>query len=158
MPKNKKRSAVILRGIPGSGKTTFAQMMDEAKVCSADWFFVNLKTGEYRFDPKQLPDAHAACMQRFIELVVSTNKSIVVDNTNITAIEIAPYVAIAQAYGIPASIVTIDCKPEVANKRQMHGVPLESLLEKHELMLEEEKRFPAWWKHEHFNGARWLGA
>ncbi len=58
----------LVRGLPGAGKSTFAG----SEAIEADQYFCILSdtdvygypTGEYRFDPKQLKDAHAWCQNR----------------------------------------------------------------------------------------------
>lgn len=50
---------MIVRGLPGSGKTTFAKTFTD-HVFSADDYF--MRKGEYKFDPVDLPRAHAGCM------------------------------------------------------------------------------------------------
>jgi tRNA uridine 5-carbamoylmethylation protein Kti12 len=49
----------IVRGIPGSGKTTFAKSLN-CPVFEADMFFVNSQ-GIYNFDYTKIKDAHAWC-------------------------------------------------------------------------------------------------
>jgi hypothetical protein len=53
---------------------------------------------------------------------------IVINNTNTTAIEIAPYFAIASAYKAEIELVTLLVDPKVAAARNVHGVPLESCI------------------------------
>ena len=54
------RRCIIMRGLPGSGKSTRARQHVAAAagagstVCSADDYFVALGGGKYRFDPRQL--------------------------------------------------------------------------------------------------------
>lgn len=116
---------IILRGISGSGKSTWARSQLVGRVCitSADAFFTD-RDGRYRFDPKQLQAAHAACFRDTIEcLREPPGLKVVVDNTNTTAVEIAPYVLLARAYDVPAEIVRIECDLEVALERNIHQVP-----------------------------------
>jgi len=114
-----------MQGIAGSGKSTFvARIADHpgAVVLSADHYFE--KGGEYRFDPSKLVDAHAECMRHFIEAIHLQSCLVVVDNTNTTAVEIAPYYSVAKAYGAEVEIVSVSCDPEVGAARNTHGAPL----------------------------------
>ena len=58
------RVMAIMRGLPGSGKSTIASRIQEqlpqVQVCSADHHFID-EEGEYRFDLSKLGAAHAAC-------------------------------------------------------------------------------------------------
>lgn len=54
----------ILRGAPGSGKTTWALANRQTStLCSADHYFTG-PDGVYRFDASKIGLAHAACRER----------------------------------------------------------------------------------------------
>jgi predicted kinase len=76
--------------------------------------------------------------------MVSWVDVIVVDNTNLTALEMAPYVSLAMAYGCPVEIITVKCDPEVAAKRNRHGVPLAAI--KGMAARLQQRQLPAFWK------------
>lgn len=119
---------VILRGMPGSGKSTWAKNnLPGAFVCSADHYFE--KDGEYKFNPSQLGNAHGECMRIFICVLSEGRPLVVVDNTNVTKIEIAPYLSVAQAFGYDVEIICIDPKLSLKelSERNVHGVPYQSL-------------------------------
>jgi predicted kinase len=138
---------IIMRGVSGSGKSTYARKhYPAAYKVSADDFF--MKDGEYKFDPKDLSKAHASCLQRFTNLVTHDyGGNIVVDNTNTTAVEIAPYAALALAYGHELEIVTLDVPFNVAWGRNVHKVPLEVARPQFERLMRETNSFPRWWPH-----------
>lgn len=115
---------IILSGLPGSGKSTYARQLEEQtkeagnclQVFSADHFFLD-DAGNYNFDVSQIGKAHAECYRKFLEAVqqyTSPDKYkndivLLVDNTNLSAWEISPYVQVASAYEMPCKIVTIKC-------------------------------------------------
>lgn len=137
----------IMRGVPGSGKTTYAnKVWPDAIHASADHFFTG-EDGIYRFNPAKLADAHAACLRMFVEGCQDNSDccDIVVDNTTISAIEVAPYYAVAQAYGHSVEIVNIVCDPVVAAARNVHGVSTDKILRMLEMMARESARFPSRW-------------
>lgn len=126
---------LILSGISGSGKSTYVEKLrQEAEktgtkvmVVSADHFFE--KGGEYKFDHTKLGEAHAACLRSFLSELDAGRimpKILIVDNTNTTDLEMAPYYAIAKAFSAEVELVTLLCNPKVAAARNKHGVPLAS--------------------------------
>lgn len=122
---------IILQGLPGSGKSYHAARIaeeEDALIVSAD-IFAGLYTedpdgGPPSFDVTKLGDAHGACLRHCIGAVQDAG-SVVVDNTNTTPLEVAPYVAVAQAFGCEPKLVLVDCGTEKAFARQKHGIPRE---------------------------------
>jgi hypothetical protein len=139
----------ILSGISGSGKSFLAeeilQRTQGVKV-SADHFF--MQNGEYLFDPKKLGEAHADCFRRFIHYLEKTWLDIVVDNTNCTAIEIAPYYQAANAFNALPEILTIRCgqwnEVEWCARRNVHKVPADAVYAQHNRL--EDRVLPPYWK------------
>ena len=132
---------IILSGVSGSGKSTYARTrLGSADVVSADSYFYSIGGGKYAFDASKLSEAHGACFRRFIQLLQHTDENtIVVDNTNTTSEEIAPYVLGAQAFGATVEICTL--KGDYVN---VHGVP-EMTIEAQRTRIENRK-LPPWWK------------
>lgn len=137
---------IIMRGVPGSGKSTYvSKNFPGAAVYSADDYFVNAE-GVYVFDPRKLPQAHGKCLKDFVfHLERPFSSDAVIDNTNTTAVECAPYAALALAYGCALEIVTIQCDPEVAAARNTHGVSVEGVKAMHKRLTEAQ--LMPWWPH-----------
>lgn len=145
---------LILRGVQGSGKSHFVDVYFKNEdlwftvvftvVVSADHHF--MKDGVYKFDISKLGEAHAACMRTFLEwMATKTVDILLVDNTNVTAWEIAPYVLVAQAFSCEVAVLTIHCDPKVAAARNLHGVPEEVVIRKHEQL--QAEKLPPMWRH-----------
>ena len=150
---------VILCGIPGSGKSTYIIRLEKApwilgrKIVSADHYFQT--PYGYKFNPQDLPEAHNECLRQFNNVIFygsvvdptrySPGFVLVVDNTNTTIPEIAPYAALALAYGHTLEIITLLCDVDLAFKRCIHGVPRKSI----EAMAKRlaDREFPHWWNH-----------
>jgi predicted kinase len=127
---------VIMRGIPGSGKsTTIQQKYPNHYVCSADFFFEKLADQNdtsyiEEFKPWLLSQAHASCLREFILMLDGVN-DLVVDNTNSQKWEYANYVLLAQMAGYDVFIEEMPCNgvSDVRrfHQRQTHGVPWEAM-------------------------------
>lgn len=141
----------IYCGIPGAGKSTIVANRHGAmaNVCSSDLYFMEFDRATdalvYKFDASKLGEAHGQCLRFFITEVHNGEAEIIVDNTNTTIAEIAPYVAIAQAYSYDVEVITVLCEPEKAHARNVHGVPLEAIKAMAERL--ERRDMPPWWKH-----------
>jgi len=160
MSNNADQSIIVLRAISGAGKTTFAHKLVQSRrhelvsgqwihggyvIVGADDLFTDEETGEYRFDPAKIGAAHGYCFQRAIE-AVRRGFTVIVDNTNTTVAEIAPYMLLAQAYGIPARVITLRCDVETAHGRAKHGASREAIKQMHADL--EAAVLPSWWAHE----------
>lgn len=137
----------ILCGISGSGKSTYFQTkLSEnrvnTRVCSADHYF-QTDTGEYAFNPAELPAAHGACLRKFLDSLRAGILHVVVDNTNTTVAEIAPYAAAALAYGYELEIIKISCDVETACRRNVHSVPRAAIEAQAKRL--ESLELPPWW-------------
>ena len=117
----------ILRSLPGGGKSHYAAPLEAAGavVASADRFpglYSVDAEGVTQIDMGKLDPAHGASVRTAIE-GLQAGAHVVVDATNLSADELIPDVALAQAFRVACEIVTIETDPAVAFGRQTHGVP-----------------------------------
>lgn len=140
----------IMRGVSGAGKSTYIKNhFPGAVICSADHFWID-ENGKYNFDLKRLGEAHAWCLRQFIEKLVIKGCAadyIVVDNTNTSIAELAPYVAIAAAYGYEVEVISLNIDVEKANKRNVHNVPMEATERQHKNFRNNTQLIPKHWNH-----------
>ena len=124
----------IVRGLPGSGKSTFAKKLVGANflVCEADKYFINKETGEYNFDVTKLKDAHKYCHD-LVETYMKDSlvndqfyREIAVSNTFTQEWEMKPYFELAEKYGYMVFCVIVE---NVHNGKNIHNVPLEKISE-----------------------------
>ena len=91
---------VILKGLPGSGKTTIAKnikkIYPDTVICSADYYFVS--DGLYKKDKEKLNDAHTKCQQEANYAMIKNANVIVIDNTNIRHWQSVPYLKLCKKY------------------------------------------------------------
>ena len=138
----KKKMFIVMQGVSGSGKSTLAQRIleedqfeDGTIVCS-DYWFENEDTGEYTFDATQIDKAHAYCFSNCLDALNDRLDVILVDNTNTTTMEVAPYMLAVAATNIDSSedeqyeavILRVPCDDlDMAAGRNLHGVPLRGI-------------------------------
>lgn len=110
-----KPKLIIVRGIPGSGKSTFAKSLGIPHF-EADQYFVG-DDGVYRFDFAKLGAAHSWCREQVAKTLFN-GESVVVSNTSTTLKELRPYFEVGLEHGIVPTVLTMN-----GNFGSIHGVP-----------------------------------
>ncbi|KAF1590747.1 NEDD4-binding protein 2, partial [Eudyptes moseleyi] len=124
---------VLLRGVPGSGKSYLARTLLEDNpggiILSTDDYFY--KHGQYHYDPDCLGEAHDWNRKRAKEAFEMRISPIIIDNTNIQAWEMKPYVTLAQQFKYKVMFREPDTwwkfKPKELERRNIHGVSKEKI-------------------------------
>lgn len=119
-------TVVIMRGIPGSGKSATAIALAAGRDCiaSADHYFE--KKG--RFNGAELKEAHEECKAKFTALLDKKERLVIVDNTNIKKRDFIWYEREASRYRYAVVFVVMgEMDPEVCYKRNQHTVPFETI-------------------------------
>ncbi len=111
---------ILLRGLPGSGKSTFAKTLGGIHV-EADHYF--MKDGEYKFDASKLKQAHEHC-RTSTEGWMMEGYNIVVSNTFTQEWEMEPYFGLAKDYGYRVVCLIVENRHGGVNE---HGVPADKL-------------------------------
>ena len=120
----------LVRGLPGSGKSTFANTItNEFSVCETDKFFYD-KEGNYNFDATKLRYAHQWCKDE-VEIRMKDNQineqfypHIAVSNTFTQEWEMEEYFKLAEKYGYMVFTIIVENRHDGVNQ---HGVPAEKL-------------------------------
>lgn len=120
----------LIRGIPGSGKSTFAHhVWNDYAICEADKFFYD-KEGNYNFDASKLKQAHEWCRNE-VETRMKDNEAnpqyypeIVVSNTFTQEWEMEAYYELAKKYNYLVISIIVENRHGGKN---VHGVPEEKL-------------------------------
>ena len=112
---------VLIRGLPGSGKTTMARVL--AKVGyehhEADQYFDC--NGAYMFDVTALQSAHSWCLKR-AEDSIRRGARCVVSNTFTRRWEMQPYIDAAKAAGVHVRVIEAR-----GTWQNCHGVPADAI-------------------------------
>ena len=116
----------LVRGLPGSGKSTFGKSLGGTHF-EADMFF--MVDGEYKFDHTKLKEAHEWCRNSvntamILNTTANLNDVIVVSNTFTQEWEMKPYVDMAETYGYKVFSIVIENRHGGVNG---HNVPEETI-------------------------------
>jgi predicted kinase len=130
-PRDRRSLVIILRGLPGCGKSTFATFLKlyaesiglEAQVCSADSYFMTRQG--YKFNPSGLGEAHARCQAYCFQALIRGVPVVIIDNTNVTYSEWTRYVSLAREGGHAFCRVSFEGNLQVQEllARSWHDVP-----------------------------------
>lgn len=91
---------VLMRGVPGCGKSHLANQIEgTGVVLSSDDFFINHR-GQYAFNPMLLSEAHDWNRKRAERELKGRVNPIIIDNTNLEAWEMQPYIFLALRFAL----------------------------------------------------------
>lgn len=112
----------LIRGLPGSGKSTRAKEISRragAVHLEADMWF--MRNGKYDFDPSKLFLAHRWCQEQ-TEQNLKMGNSVVVSNTFTRKREAQFYIDLANRLGVELEIITA-----TGDYGSIHDVPDEAI-------------------------------
>ncbi len=109
----------IIRGLPGSGKSTFAKQLVEAGIAQ-EHFEADMFMGEV-FDYKRLPEVHQACLIH-TGIALFEGKDVVVANVFSKKEHVDVYKRLAEQFEAVVSIIHME-----NNGTSVHDVPVKTL-------------------------------
>ncbi len=136
--KTKKKDLFLLRGLPGSGKSTIAHLLSEGgkyNCFSIDDYFTNEKTGEYvfKFDENHL--AYKKCEESVREEMVKGAEKIVVHYTFTIEWEMEIYFSMAKTFGYRIHVLTVENRHGNKNIHSVGEEQLKKMEEKYKIKL-----------------------
>ena len=122
----------VMQGVPGSGKSTVARMIEEYERAHGSRedellpVVVTVSTDDHRLDGHGAYVFDAADNVRFHKMtqrdcarhMINGVPAIIVDNTNIQEWQAHPYLVLADIYGYAVQVVSVDCGLARAIDRQ----------------------------------------
>ena len=121
------RFLILLRGLPGAGKSTLAGVLGENQrwpVFSVDTYFTDVVTGKYEF---RFADNHLAykhCQDQTEQAMQQQVEKIILDNTFTLDWEMEPYFKLAATYSYQLFVVTVENHHGTKN---IHGIAQEQI-------------------------------
>ena len=115
------KTMLILRGTPGSGKSSFALLLSNiypnSVTCSQDAFMY--EGGEYKWSPEKVKMAVEQCYKQAEDNMISGTGLIIIDNTHCKDEYVERYVNLAKQHDYEVVSLVVENRHEGKN---VHGV------------------------------------
>jgi predicted kinase len=121
---------LLIRGLPGSGKTTMAKALTTHTHLEADMFFTDAN-GDYHYDRTKVGEAHDWCKAE-VNKALKRGEDVVVSNTFTRVNELKQYLVIASLNDARFSVIEA-----TGDWPNTHGVP-------DEVIINMRKRWEPW--------------
>lgn len=115
------KTVTIIRGLPGSGKSTFANLIAD-EVFEADQFFYKDEKCEY--DREKIKEAHDDCFARFKKSVEKGCDHIAIANTFTRNWEFRQYKEFAEENGYRVFVIIMENRH---TEKDIHNVPADKI-------------------------------
>jgi len=119
---------VLIRGLPGAGKTTLANLLSEDglyPVFSVDDYFTNSNNGDYKFEFSENHLAYSSCLQKVEQSMIENTKKIFVHNTLTLDWEIEQYFKLSSKHQYTIFVVTCE---NYHSKKNLHSISDDQLV------------------------------
>lgn len=116
------KELIIVRGLPGSGKSTFGKLLGGIQY-EADMYFID-HNGRYNFNPMKIKEAHKWCKTKVEMAMLDEVSRIVVSNTFTEEWEMEDYIKLAKVNNYKVFTVISENRHE---SESIHSVPSETI-------------------------------
>lgn len=127
------KNLILVRGIPGSGKSSFAEFLGTKAICTADDYVT--RNGVYSWSPDTIGKSHDWCQRKCRRFMEKHIDRIVVANTNTTERELKPYYDLARQFGYTVFSVVIENRHGGKNVHDVPDYTLEKMANRFDIKL-----------------------
>jgi predicted kinase len=130
-------SLILLRGLPGAGKSTIAEILSENKwpVFSIDNYFTDPQTGKYSFEYEKNHLAYKKCSDSTENEMIRKTEKIFVDNTFTLEWEMDIYFALSAKHGYRVYVLTVENRHKGKNVHNISDEQVKKMAEKYKVVL-----------------------
>jgi len=115
------KTLILLRGVPNSGKSTFAKIIGGLNFEADNYFMID---EVYQYIPSKIKDAHRYCQESVEANMKRGENKIVVSNTFTQEWEMEPYFEMAKQYGYKVFSLIVENRHGNVNN---HNVPQDKI-------------------------------
>jgi predicted kinase len=134
---NSNQHLILLRGLPGAGKTAFAKLLAENNTYpffSVDDYFTAVD-GNYKFEYKDNHIAYAQCLSHTEQAILIGSPKVIVHNTFTMDWEMEPYFKIAKKYDCNLFVLTVENYHTGTNTHEVTKEQLKKMADKYQVKL-----------------------
>lgn len=131
-------SLILLRGLPGSGKSMLAKVLSENghwPVFSVDDYFTDPVSGAYEFRFAENHLAYQQCRDQTEKAMRQGSDKIFLDNTFTMDWEMEPYFELATRYAYTIFVTTVEKYHQGVNRHEVTDEQLRKMAEKYKVKL-----------------------
>jgi hypothetical protein len=123
---------LLLRGLPGAGKTELARILGGEAFENDDYFTIG---DQYLFDAKRMHQAVASCLQNVKNAMEERKPLICVANPFVEDRDMAPYQRLAALHGYRVHIVTVENRHGGRNRHGVTATQIAAMRQNYEVKL-----------------------